>query len=227
VYKCCWGLCWKVTKVLYWLNKPFLSNSNLSRYLLNDPRRLGTDSCLGCFHHEGVANVSDVSEVYPASIFRIEMSMVSQCSCTHRFWFNRSTGDEWGLVPIAEQQGQWRKKCYQNDHFMVTESPCPLPLLVRTWNQTPSSLPPKRSVKQKHIKTENIDSPIFHWYLSLRQKNMAMSPARPGNRNDCADEDQQQFTWPYKFTEHHNRNMTMDPSHGPIRKRIAVGEVHS
>jgi hypothetical protein len=38
VYKCCWGLCWKVTKVLYWLNKPFLSNSNLSRYLLNDPR---------------------------------------------------------------------------------------------------------------------------------------------------------------------------------------------
>jgi hypothetical protein len=39
VYKCCWGLCWKVTKVLYWLNKPFLSNSNLSRYLLNDPRK--------------------------------------------------------------------------------------------------------------------------------------------------------------------------------------------
>jgi hypothetical protein len=47
VYKCCWGLCWKVTKVLYWLNKPFLSNSNLSRYLLNDPRNWA-------LHHEGV-----------------------------------------------------------------------------------------------------------------------------------------------------------------------------
>jgi hypothetical protein len=51
--------------------------------------------------------VADISEVHNASIFRLYMSRMSECSCMYRFLSKRFEGKEWML----HHQGQWERKC--------------------------------------------------------------------------------------------------------------------
>jgi hypothetical protein len=39
-------------------------------------------------HHMNAGSVVKVSEVYAASVFRVEVGWVVECSCIYRVWFS-------------------------------------------------------------------------------------------------------------------------------------------
>jgi hypothetical protein len=50
-------------------------------------------SSLEALHCTDVGNTADVSEIHTTSIFRNVVCRVNDCSCTHRFWSNKLTGE--------------------------------------------------------------------------------------------------------------------------------------
>jgi hypothetical protein len=92
----CWNnkmtCCFMLVPVL--LNGHHCSNWQGNNYIVS------VDSAVGPLHHVDVGDVANVSEMYAASIFKVEGS-----SCIYRFWSNSSTkgGKGGGLVSSPDQ----------------------------------------------------------------------------------------------------------------------------
>jgi hypothetical protein len=67
--------------------------------------------------HVDAGSVVKVSEVYAASVFRVEVRWVLKCSCIYRFWFTCPKGEGLGASALSGPVGRV-------DKVKLSNGPC-------------------------------------------------------------------------------------------------------